>query len=185
MPHFEMHRVALTPGQVREYGLPSTPLKETEKRADRWRASMGVEQTEIDALASLRPDLLRQAAENAIAPFYDRTLETRVSAARRRWRAQAQRAVEQATDTEHLQAIRADATEQLENMRQQVLQLNAALRIDTEDIELPPFEIPQAVLTGESPEPLIDSRLPFDEQCERLIASKAYDQGAMPRPDAA
>jgi hypothetical protein len=32
MPDFEVHRVALTPGQVREYGLPSTPLKATEKR---------------------------------------------------------------------------------------------------------------------------------------------------------
>ena len=32
---------------------------------------MGVEQTEIDALASLRPDLLRQIARDAIAPFYD------------------------------------------------------------------------------------------------------------------
>ena len=59
MPDFEVHRVALTPAQVREYGLPSTPLKATEKRADPWRAAMGVEQTEIDALASLGPELLR------------------------------------------------------------------------------------------------------------------------------
>lgn len=51
---FEMHRVALTPAQAREHGLPSTPLKETEKRAGKWRAAMGVEQTEIDALAALR-----------------------------------------------------------------------------------------------------------------------------------
>jgi hypothetical protein len=43
MPDFEVHRVALTPGQVREYGLPSPPLKATEKRADPWRATMGVE----------------------------------------------------------------------------------------------------------------------------------------------
>ena len=33
---FEVHRVALVPGQVRELGLPSTPLKATEKRAARW-----------------------------------------------------------------------------------------------------------------------------------------------------
>ena len=31
---FEVHRVALTPDQVGEYGLPSTPLKAGEKRAD-------------------------------------------------------------------------------------------------------------------------------------------------------
>ena len=40
----EVHRVALTPDQVREYGLPSTPLKDTERRADKWTAAMGVEQ---------------------------------------------------------------------------------------------------------------------------------------------
>ena len=34
---FEVYRVALTPEQVREYGLPSTPLKATEKRAGGWR----------------------------------------------------------------------------------------------------------------------------------------------------
>ncbi|MDQ3350858.1 MAG: hypothetical protein M3501_02685 [Actinomycetota bacterium] len=39
---FEVRRVALTPDQVREYGLPSTPLKPKEKRADRWRREMGV-----------------------------------------------------------------------------------------------------------------------------------------------
>ena len=68
MPEFEVHRVALTPDQVREYGLPSTPLKDTEKRADKWRAAMGVEQTEIDALASLRPDLLRDIASAGAGP---------------------------------------------------------------------------------------------------------------------
>ena len=38
---FELHRVALTPDQVREYGLPSTPLKDTEKRGDAWRRETG------------------------------------------------------------------------------------------------------------------------------------------------
>jgi hypothetical protein len=59
---FEVHRVALTPDQVREYGLPSTPLKDTEKRASSWQREMQVEQTEIDALASLHPDLLLRIA---------------------------------------------------------------------------------------------------------------------------
>ena len=64
----EVHRVALTPEQVREYGLPSTPLKDTERRADKWTAAMGVEQTEIDALAALQPDVLTAMARDAIAP---------------------------------------------------------------------------------------------------------------------
>ena len=58
---YEVHRAVLTPEQVREYGLPSRPLKETERRGDAWRTQMGIEQTEIDALASLPPDLLRRS----------------------------------------------------------------------------------------------------------------------------
>jgi len=135
---------------------------------------MGVEQTEIDALASLRPELLRQAAEDAISPFYDRTLSSRVAVARRRWLNEAQQAVERATDAEQMQAVRDEAADELENMRRRILELNAALRIDPADIEFPPYDIPRALLTGEATGPLIDSRLPFDEQCERLIASKAY-----------
>src|SRR5262249_35143749 len=39
---FEVVPVALNVEQVRELGLPSTPLKETEKRAGRWREAFGV-----------------------------------------------------------------------------------------------------------------------------------------------
>ncbi len=52
---FQVRRVGLTPAQVREYGLPSTPLKDTERRADRWKEATGTEQTEVDALLALRP----------------------------------------------------------------------------------------------------------------------------------
>ncbi len=48
---FRVYPVALTPDHVRQYNLPSTPLKAKEKRAPAWIAAMGVEQTEIDALA--------------------------------------------------------------------------------------------------------------------------------------
>ena len=34
---FSLYPVALTEDQVREFDLPSTPLKETERRGDRWR----------------------------------------------------------------------------------------------------------------------------------------------------
>src|SRR5262249_55498707 len=81
----EMHRVALTLDQVRQFDLPSTPLKPTEKRASRWRQIMGHEQTEIDALAALRPDHLRQIALDAVAPFFDSPLAARCEAARQPW----------------------------------------------------------------------------------------------------
>jgi hypothetical protein len=67
----QVHHVALTLAQVREHGLPSTPLSETERRASKWRRVMGHEQTEIDALAALRPEILGAIARDAIKPFWD------------------------------------------------------------------------------------------------------------------
>ena len=76
-----VHGVALTLAQVHELNLPSTPLKATEKRADKWRARMGHEQTEIDALAALRPEELRRIALDALKPFFDFDLDARCRAA--------------------------------------------------------------------------------------------------------
>ncbi len=81
----EVYRVALTPDQVRQYGLPSTPLKDTERRRGKWLEDMGVRQTEIDALASLQPDLLEEITRAALGQFYDRTLARRVAAYRDEW----------------------------------------------------------------------------------------------------
>jgi len=74
--HFEVVPVALTVEQVRELGLPSSPLKETERRADRWRQAFGVEQTEIDALATLQPAVLREIVEHAFDPYLMRPSKT-------------------------------------------------------------------------------------------------------------
>src|SRR5262249_55525497 len=106
---FEVHRVALTPDQVRQYDLPSAPLKDSEKRADRWQQAMGVEQTEIDSIAALRPDLLRQIARDAIAPFYDRTLSQRVGEAMEEWEREANEIIEAGLDDQERERIRAEA----------------------------------------------------------------------------
>ena len=113
---FQVHRVGLTPDQVREYGLPSTPLKDTERRADKWMQATGVEQTEIDALAALQPELLQRIAEESIAPFYDDTLHDRVRQARREWQERAQRVLDERAG-EHLEELRADAAERLAEKR--------------------------------------------------------------------
>jgi hypothetical protein len=59
---FRVFAPALTVEQVNSLDLPTTPLKETERRADRWTDAFGVEQTEIDALATLQPDELERIA---------------------------------------------------------------------------------------------------------------------------
>lgn len=179
---YEVHRVALTPDQVREFGLPSTPLKESERRADKWRAAMGVEQTEIDALATLRPDLLRRLAYDAIAPFYDDTLDVRVFRAEADWEARAQEVLDDALDQDRMEQIREQATAKLEELRAEIAAINDALRIDVHDLELPPIVIPGpeptlGVVGTVAPEPLGDSRLSFVDQTRRLIASRNYLNG--------
>ncbi len=180
---FEVRRVALTPSQVREYGLPSTPLKETERRADAWRAAMGISQTEIDALAALQPELLRRLARDATRPYFDTTLDRRVAKARLDWLTQAQAALDEQLDADRLGRIRADAASKLAEMRAEIDTLNDALQVATDDFYLPDPVVPTSALDADLDGlldglPLLDSRWPFAEQCRRLIASKAYRDGA-------
>jgi hypothetical protein len=114
---FQVRRVALTPNQVRQHNLPSTPLKATERRADRWQEATGVAQTEIDALAALQPALLRRMARHAVAPFFDPTLASRCNAAQSEWRDACKRAVDEQTDQDHLDAIAAQANQLLVPVR--------------------------------------------------------------------
>jgi hypothetical protein len=172
---FEVHRVALTPDQVREYGLPYTPLKETERRGDSWRELMGVEQTEIDALASLRPDLLREIARDALDQFFDHTLDSRVFAAESQWYRDAAWTLENSTDQAALGQLRTLAAERLTEMQDEIRQLNAQMRVAADGFELPPIpEAPPAAVPIRRSAPLIDSRWSFAEQCHALIESKAY-----------
>ena len=174
MPPFEVYRVALTPSQVRAYGLPSTPLKDTEKRGDRWKDAMGQEQTEIDSLASLQPGLLREIALEAIRPFFDYGLAARVAQARADWVREASRIVARDTDAEMLARIRREAATQLAGMRQQIADLNDQLRIDASGFDLPELDVPEAELTGDPPPPLLDSSWSFARQSYALINSKRY-----------
>ena len=175
---FRLYRVALMPKQVRTYGLPSTPLKKSEKRADRWREAMGVEQTEIDALATLRPEVLTEIAENAIAPFYDPTLGLRVDRARSVWQEQAQAALAEQAGERLLERLREQAEAKLASLRGEIDAINDAMRLSVEDVKLPPIpSVPEPVLDQDpEEEPLIDSRWSYLEQTRRLIRSKAYKE---------
>jgi hypothetical protein len=173
MPDFETRRAALTPAQVGEYGLPSTPLKETELRADKWRAAMGVQQTEVDAFTA-RPGLLRQIARDALRGFYDHDLARRVGRYRDEWLGQAQEMIAASFDLDRLAEIRRAAEVQLDGMREQIRELNDALRIEVDPDDLPPIQLPEAASPEGNGLPLLDSRWDFADQCRALIESKAY-----------
>jgi len=139
---FEVHRVALTPDQVRELRLPSTPLKATEKRAGKWMARTGTEQTEIDAAIALRPAELGQIARDAIGPFFDQTLQDRFGQARQGWEARAQEVIDAGLDGDRGQIL-AVASGKLSQVRALIDEVNESLQTSAEVSDLPEFEPPE------------------------------------------
>jgi hypothetical protein len=184
--HFRVYRGALTPAQVKainkdlvevgESPLPSSPLKAEEKRADRWKASYGVEQTEIDAIATLRPALFDQMVRDITDHFFDHDLAERVERAREIWREAAQGVVDEALG-EAWAEIRADAQSKLARMRDEIEEINNSLAIEVDDLDLPEIEIPEAVEEDFYGQPLTDSDWLLAKHIAALRAAKAYEDG--------
>jgi hypothetical protein len=173
---FEVVPVALSVDQVRELGLPSTPLKETEKRADRWRQAFGVEQTEIDALATLRPDVLREIIERAFDPYFDCTLARRVRLAEDEWDRQAGEALREQIDQETLEALRTEAASRLAELNEAIADINERLHLAADDFFLPPIEVPQPEVELD---PARQALVRFDDDwvtaTRALIKRKSYE----------
>ena len=68
--------IVLTKEQVQHYGLPPIPIKETDKRQDKFLARYGVQgATELDALEALHPGELAKIIRQAIKPYRDESAE--------------------------------------------------------------------------------------------------------------
>jgi len=175
---FEVVPVALTPEQVRELGLPSTPLKEKEKRASRWVEEFGIQQTEIDALLVLRPDALREMVEDAFAPYYDDTLEDRVETAKTAWMEQAQQAINAQINPATLAAVREEATTKLSELRSAIADLNEQLDLATNGLDLPEIEVPQPEIDEDAErQALVSLKDNWVTATRALIARKRYSNG--------
>jgi hypothetical protein len=180
---FEVLPIALTEDQERDLDLPSTPLKETERRADRWREEHGgLEQTEIDALATLRPDVLRKIVRDAFDRYVDHSLDRRADEIRQAWLDQAQEVVNGEIDNALLARLHAEAESRLGTIRVEIDRINEQLRASTDVLDnigvLPPVpELPEAVLEGGCLPPLISTAWPWVEQTRALKARKQYGAG--------
>jgi hypothetical protein len=176
---FEVHRVALVPDQVRELGLPSTPLKATERRAVKWEQAMGTRQTEIDAAIALRPADLARIAREAIAPFFDDTLQDRFEQARQGWEDEAQEIIDDGLDVDREQIL-AVARDKLGQARALIDEVNESFVTSTQMDDLPGFEPPEPGAPAADALPsgrgttLVSSAWDFPDQCRALKRSKAY-----------
>lgn len=168
----EVHAVALTIDQVRTLDLPSSPLKETERRGDKWRAIYGHEQTEIDALAALRPDELHQIARNAVTPFFDRTLNSRTSEAARQWRAAAEEQLH--ADPGYI-AAQNEIAHLLDSLNGLIDEIRFAQSRIELPANLPPIVLPAPALTTTAPRPLFTTADEFAAATRRLIAAKRLE----------
>jgi hypothetical protein len=190
---FEVRPVALLPQQVRDLKgkgleLPSEPYKLTidpktgkaknDKRIKEWERTFGIKQTEIDALATLQPDVLEEIAREAIEPFFDRTLARRVEKARNDWEKEAQARIEAAIGSETLEWIEAEAERRIHQLQLEAKAVNDLLHVELPrdfdwKVPEPPTANPPANRGGLAL-PLIDSDQDWIEQTWRLIAYKDY-----------
>src|SRR5262249_5395838 len=74
--------VLLTEEQVRDYQLPRTPIKESERRREGFEQRFGTGAVELDALEALYPGELRTLLGGYLEAYYDTTLQERVDEVR-------------------------------------------------------------------------------------------------------
>jgi hypothetical protein len=172
----QVHAVALNYEQVSRLNLPSTMLKETEFRAGAWQAAWNHEQTEIDALAQLRPTVLRQIAEDATKPFFDQTLYSRYHHASDRYTAKVRAELLAAPEYEEVQA---EIETCLQSVEDAVENLKAAQRDGIERLKMTPvaqFDSPQPEISIQPPKPIFTTDDSFVEATLKLKRLRRYEQ---------
>jgi hypothetical protein len=73
--------VVLTERQCEQYRLPRTPIKEGDRRIDRFEEQHGEGAVELDALEALHPGELADILQQEIDRFHDGSLNARTRAA--------------------------------------------------------------------------------------------------------
>ena len=180
---------ALTLQQAIEFNLPTTPLKPEESRAAQWREKFGREQTEIDALASLRPQVLRDIARTAAAPYFDYGLKARVHQYQSAYLATVNELIQEGLEAraEDLGGIRAqigainarlpkipkDVDEEAQRVKDDGETILVEVR-EAAEAALPAIELPKCLVEGDAAadEPLFDSLGDWAQQTEKLLARK-------------
>ena len=190
--------VSLTLEQVIAERLPTTPVKEGEARAGKWDRAFGPAlraaglvddrrpaQVEIDALASIRPDVLRRITLEKMALYRDETLERRTATRAGQWWAAARAEVDAQIDDDRLAEIKAAAEDAAGDFNAALADLAAAqnrlraadadLDALCDEISVPePPEPPEPEIDTSRHEPLVDLDWRFEDATAALKAHKRY-----------
>lgn len=113
----EVIPIALTLEQVKQYKLPRTPIKESERRAASFEDNFGVGGVELDALDAIYPGVLGDIVGNAIAPYYSQQATNELINERARLQAIVRARVNEITSryADEIKALEA-MTEELNNI---------------------------------------------------------------------
>ena len=138
---------------------------------------MGWEQTEINALSTLQPDVLRQIVQETIAPFFDHTMGPRIRKAKAEWEWRAYKQIQEQLDAEKLSSLQADAdarvlemSTELDEIKAEIESAMGDIRVDVPKPEIPEVDIDDA-LQGK---PLVASAWSWPDQTKALKAHKSY-----------
>src|SRR5260370_2445698 len=77
----QLRNIVLTEEQCKQYRLPRTPLKDTERRKDKFEEHYGEGATELDALEALHPGVLANLVTKEVERYRDPDFEDQVGEA--------------------------------------------------------------------------------------------------------
>ncbi|MFC1688265.1 hypothetical protein ACFL07_01225 [Pseudomonadota bacterium] len=172
-----IHAPALTREQCEKWGLPSTPLKETEMRAGRWQEAMGWDQTELDAAVALAPDQFAKSVDQSLLQYFDTTLSHRGVRVREELEEIANQQLQDQLGEEVLDSIRTSAVDRIDQLQDLVKEINESLNIDPYEVGVEMPTEPELIIgdTACRTRPLFDSTEDWGEASRRLLARKRFE----------
>jgi hypothetical protein len=122
----KLQPIILTEEQTKEYKLPRTPVKPSEKMKEKWEEKHDEGATELDALEALYPGVFKKIVEDAITPYRDMELEQELSDS-----------ADEAQDTvdNEIEEIWKKYDESLRKLAKEVIEVSAKYREETEPIK--------------------------------------------------
>jgi hypothetical protein len=179
--------IVLTPEQCEHYRLPRTPLKETERRADKFEKRFGSGATELDALEALHPGELAKIIEAEVCRYIDPTLDSRLRSVNSTFEQRvnaAEREVLSRFDTSDIKERLNDLVDQFESdfddLEEEANSMweDVAKELEAEAPRFDPADLPTPRPATPPDAPLFDSKRSYLEQIDHYRNWQARDGGA-------